>query len=43
MELVSLFLQITVVVLLLAILGAMKSGFNEVITGLESLDRKLGD
>ncbi len=43
MELVFLFVQITIVVLLLAVLGAMKSGFNEVISGLESLDRRLGD
>lgn len=43
MELVFLFVQIMIVVLLLAVLGAMKSGFNEVISGLESLDRRLGD
>ena len=43
MELVFLFVQITIAVLLLAILGAVKLGFNEVISGLESLDRQLGD
>ena len=43
MELVFLFLLITIAVLLLAILGAVKQGFNEVISGLESVDRKLSE
>ncbi len=43
MELVFLALLATIVVLLLALLGAMKTGFNEVINGLEALEKKLND
>jgi hypothetical protein len=40
MELLSVALQVVVVVILFGILAAVKSGFNEVIRGLEALDRK---